>query len=236
MAILTYGQAKCLFNKFVTSQGETDPIVGEAINFVNERLISSGQWRGNRFIKSFSVQQDSDGNYYFDTIEGVESIIKVIAIDSEDYGEIVTIQDDWYPFDNGGLGWMSPTYVGDTQIFRQGNVPASASPTGTTSDTQRYRIVGRVPENRTMYCLVRRGYVPLVNDADLVIPNSRNAMRYGMQAYNYENVNELERAQLYWDYAPRSLNDETIASMEGVDQQIDVQMKAFAPSLIQNLI
>jgi len=237
MASLTFAQAKSLFASFITSQGPSDPEVGRAINFVNERFISSGQWRGNRFIYSFTVSQDVAGNNYFDTTAGIESVLKVLAVDP-DYltGELGDVMPDWYPFDEGSLGWLPPNYVGDLQIVRQGNVPASPLPSGATADTQRYRVLGKVPENRTMYCIVRRGYVPLVNSNDLLIPSNRNAYRYGMQAFNYENINELERAQVYWDYAFKCLNDETASFEDGELAQIQIQTKAFAPSIMQNLV
>jgi hypothetical protein len=97
-------------------------------------------------------------------------------------------------------------------------------------------VVGKIPETRSMLCLVRRGYVPLVNPADLLIPSNRNAYRYGIQAYNYESKDELERAQVYWDMAYKSLNDELESFEEASDDQVEIQMKAFAPSNIQNLV
>lgn len=237
MPSLTFSQAKTLFAPYITSQGSTDPVVASAINFVNERFISSGQWRGNRFSYNFSVSQDSAGNYYFDTVAGIESVMRVIALDTTyNTGEIADVMGDWYPWNEAGIGYMSPTYVGDTQILRLGNIPVSPLPSGNTSDTQRYRVIGKIPETRTMMCLVRRGYVPLVNDNDLLVPSNRNAYRYGLQAYNYENINELERAQVYWDLAYKSLNDESIAFEEGSSDQVDIQTKAFAPGNIQNLI
>ena len=78
--------------------------------------------------------------------------------------------------------------------------------------------------------------MPLVNNGDLLIPSNRNAYRYGVQAYNYENVNELERANVYWSLAYQCLNDETIAFQEGEQAQVDIQTKAFAAGGIQNLI
>jgi hypothetical protein len=237
MAFFTFAQAKCLLAPFVSSQGPSDPNVGIAINFVNEKFINSGQWKGNRFIYSFTTSQDSNGNFYFDTIPGIESVLKVLAIDP-DYmtGEPGEIMSDWYPWDESGLGWLPPNYAGDLQIIRQGIVPASPLPSGNTGDTQRYRVLGKVPENRTMYCIVRRGYVPLVNDNDLLIPSNRNAYRYGIQAYNYESVNDLERAQVYWDQAFASLNDATNNFEDGEVAQIQIQTKAFAPGIMQNLV
>jgi hypothetical protein len=237
MASLSFSQAKTLLAPYITSQGSTDPTVASAINFVNERFITSGQWRGNRFIYSFSVSTGSDNTYYFDTVPGIESVLKVMAIDpTYSAGEIVEISGDWYPFNDAGIGYMPANYTGDTQVIRLGPTPASPLPSGNTSETQRYRVVGRVPENRTMYCLVRRGYVPLVNDSDLLIPSNRNAYRYACQAVNYENINELERASVYWDYAYKCLNDETSSFEDGEAAQVDIQTKAFSPSLIQNLI
>jgi hypothetical protein len=242
MALLTFAQAQTLFAPYVTSQGASDPVVASAINFVNERLISSGQWRGNRFAYNFTVSQDSAGNYYFDTVPGIEAVLRVIALDTTYMtGEIADVMSDWYPWNENGIGYMSPTYVGDTQILRLGNSPAFPLPSGDgsghyTSDTQRYRVIGKIPETRTMMCLVRRGYVPLVNPEDVLVPSNRNAYRYGCQAYVYENNNELERAQVYWDLAYKSLNDESIAFEEGSSEQVEIQMKAFAPGIIQNLI
>jgi len=237
MALLTFAQAKSLFCSFVTSQGPSDPEVGRAINFVNERFITGGQWRGNRFSYSFTCSQDGDGNYYFDTIPGIESVMKVIALDNTyKTGEIADVMGDWYPWNASGIGYMSPTYVGDTQIIRLGNSPVSPLPSGATSDTQRYRVVGKIPDTRSMLCLVRRGYVPLVNPTDLLIPSNRNAYRYGIQAYTYESKDELERAQVYWDMAYKSLNDELESFEEASDDQVEIQMKAFAPSNIQNLV
>jgi hypothetical protein len=237
MASLTFAQAKTLFSSFITSQGPTDPEVAIALNFVNEKFINSGQWKGNRFIYSFTVSQDSAGNNYFDTTPGIESVLKVIAIDP-DYmtGEIGDVMSDWFPFDDGSLGWLPANYAGDLQIIRQGNYPASPLPSGSTADTQRYRVIGKVPETRSLYCIVRRGYVPLVNDSDLLIPSSRNAYRYGLQAYNYENKDELERAKVYWDQAFSALNDATQNFQEGEFAQIQIQTKAFAPGLMQNLV
>ena len=237
MASLTFSQAKTLLAPFFTSAGASDPALAIGINMVNERFITSGQWRGNRFIHSFNVSTASDGTFYFDTVPGIESVLKVMAIDADSYsGETVEISGDWYPFNDAGVGYMPANYAGDTQVIRLGPSPASPLPSGVTSETQRYRVVGRVPETRSMYCLVRRGYVPLVSDTDLLIPSNRNAYRYGIQAYNYENINELERANVYWDLSYKCLNDETKSLEDGESAQVDIQTKAFSPSLIQNLI
>lgn len=237
MPSLTFAQAKTLLAPYISSIGSADPVVASAINFVNEKFITSGEWKGNRFIYSFNVSQDGDGNYYFDTIPGIESVLKVAAIDSVyNQSEIADIMSDWYPWVEGGIGWVPANYTGDTQIIRLGNVPASPLPSGLTADTQRYRVIGKVPETRKMYCIVRRGYVPLVNDTDLLIPSNRNAYRYGVQAYNYENVNELERAQTYWQLAFQSLNDATQSYEAGETAEVDIQTKGFAAGTIQNLI
>jgi hypothetical protein len=223
-----------------TSIIATDPEVEKAINFVNEKFITGGEWKGNRFIHSFGVNTDSNGNFYFDTVPGVESVLKVIALDTENkQGEISDIMSDWYPWVEGGMGWMPPNYAGDTRVIRQGPSSPNPLPSDSNPDTQRYRVVGRVPETRTMYCIVRRGYVVLQNDTDLLIPSNRNAYRYGLQAYNYENRDDLERAMVYWQLAFDSLNNATLGFQDGETAEIDIQTKGFAAggtSGIQNLI
>jgi hypothetical protein len=333
MPSLSFSQAKSLFAKYISYIGPTDSVVADAINFVNERFITSGQWKGNRFVKSFTCSLQGDGTYCFDT--GVESVLKAIAINDDGFtGDIADVMGDWFPFSEASLGYVPPSYVGDTQIIRIGQTPVSStafpavswqidchddtsgslqgkqikiagttltlgatgnivfssgstgtvvaaafstwatankytnsvvgntitisseSPTFTVVDvnsglfieqasldasanltpTQRYRVIGKVPEDRVIYCLVRRGYVPLVNDNDLLFPSNRNAYRYGVQAYNYENTNELERAQVYWNAAFQCLNDETDSFEDGEEAQVEIQTKAFSPSLIQNLV
>ena len=335
MPSLNFSQAKNLYYKYISSVGPADPVVADAINFVNERFITSGQWKGNRFIKSFYCTQQADGTYCFDTVPGVEAVLKAVAINPDGLtGDNTEIMDDWFPFSDAGLGWLPPTYVGDTQLIRIGPTPlsstqfpavtytidchddangslygkqvkingitqtlgngaisfttgssgstiatafatfcattnycsattsgntvsitselttftvadvnsglfiqqSSADATTNVSNTQRYRVIGTVPETRQIYCLVRRGYVPLVNDNDLLFPSNRNAYRYGVQAYNYENVNELERAKIYWDISFSCLNDEVDAYEDGAEQQVDIQTKAFSPGYIQNLV
>jgi hypothetical protein len=237
MASFTFQQAKILLAPFITSQGPADPVVGSAINFVNERFISSGMWKGNRFIHSFSVSQDPQGYNYFDTVLGIESVLRVLAVDPvNEFGEIAEIMADWFQWNDAGLGYIPPNYTGDAEVIRLGLSTANPLPSQNNSDTQRYRVIGASPETRTMYCLVRRGYVPLVNDNDLLIPSNRNAYRYGVQAYNYENVNELERAMTYWNLAYECLNNETDMYEDGVQDQVEIQTQAFAPGLIKNLI
>jgi hypothetical protein len=242
MPSLSFSQAKTLLAPYISSQGATDPVVASAINFVNEKFITSGEWKGNRFIYSFNVSQDDNGNYYFDTVPGIESVLKVAAIDPVYLqSEIADIMSDWFPWVEGGIGWVPANYTGDTQVIRLGATPSYPLPSGDgsgnfTADTQRYRVIGKVPETRTMYCIVRRGYVPLVNDTDLLIPSNRNAYRYGCQAYIYENNNELERAQVYWSLAFQSLNEATQSYEAGETAEVDIQTKGFAAGTIQNLI
>jgi len=231
MASFSFAQAKSYLAPFVTSQGPSDPIVGNCINDVNERFITSGQWKGNRFIIWITPSFDEANQWYwFDTPTGVESVMKVIAVDTDGMnGEIADIMSDWFPFSENGLGWIQYNYNGDTEVIRLGISPQDP-------EKQRYRIVGKWPEDRSLYCIVRRAYLPLVNDSDILIPSNRNAYRYGAQAWQYENTYELERAQVYWQLAYQCLNEATIAYNDGEQAQIDIQFKAFSPHAIQNLI
>lgn len=236
MPSLTYSAAKTLLSEFVSSQGASDASVGKALNFVVESFITSGQWRGNRFIHSFAISQDSNNNNYFDTVPGIESVLRVIAIDSDGNGEFGDILSDWMQFDRGYFNWLKPTAGGDLQLIRWGNYPAAPLPNGATADTQRYRVLGQVPpDTRTLYCLVRRGYVALSGDNDLVIPSNINALRYGMQAYFYETAGEPQRAGVYWGLAYTALNKATESFEDGEVAPVEVQFKG-NDYKIQNLI
>ena len=107
----------------IRARRKNGSLPGAAVNFVNERFITSGDWKGNRFITSFTAYlNNTDGNYYFDTTAGVESVMKVIAIDTTyKWGEIVNVLDDWYQFNEAGTGWLDNQYSGATQIIRIGN-------------------------------------------------------------------------------------------------------------------
>jgi len=100
---------------------------------------------------------------------------------------------------------------------------------------QRYRIVGQFPETRLVYALCKRAFVPLLNDNDEVFPFNLNALRYAVQAYAYDQANDLERSEVYWNQAFKMLNEE-LADFEGdfTRNQIEVQNRTYTH--IMNLI
>jgi hypothetical protein len=315
---LSFGEAQVLFAPYVTSQGSSDPSVAAALNFVNERFITSGEWAGNRFQVSLVCN-----NNVLVVPVGVESVLGVCAIDSYGNGELVRVQGDFYSFNTDGLGYQNATYAGDTQVIRLGMTspmsrgivtpealvfvaggtessnadgvrvkgldadgndiwvggqegeswnPSVSSHTsanvfsavtsvhvndplvnpwkivGATSGIvysqylpweidpayQMYRLVGQVPEVRTMLCLVKRGYVKLTDASQIMVPGNINAYRYGVQAYRFEVQDQLERAKVYWGMAFEALNQETVAFEEGADDVVQIQTESMLG--IMNLI
>jgi hypothetical protein len=326
MSRLTFGTAKTLFADFITSQGPTDPSVATALNFVIERFVKSGRWKGCRFT-AYITPYDNQ----ITTPENVETVDGIICIDDQypnnQLSQPVNIQPDWYQFSTTGMGLFPTNYTGDTQCIRLGDGfctyrdPQTAttftvtkealaetgnmtvkfkdsngdpywvngvegvtinlatdlpytSPVATTGiyevvkplttgrifmgltspavqiaiyspaelnpNYQRYRIVGNYPEERTIYAMCKRAFITFKLDTDEVIPSNLNALRYGVQAYIYDQQNDLERAKVYWDMAFTTLNEE-LEDFTGdfTREQIEVQMGAFAlggPQGIPNLI
>lgn len=80
-------------------------------------------------------------------------------------------------------------------------------PNKLTSGYHRYR----VPDGDwgdTIECLCKRAFVPVVADADIVIPGNIGALKMGLMALQYEDKNDLERAEIYWNKAFTILNSE----------------------------
>ena len=64
--------------------------------------------------------------------------------------------------------------------------------------------------NANVYCLARRAYVPVVDDADLFPFDSIGAMKMAILATLYEDENDVERAVEYWSAANLELEAESL--------------------------
>lgn len=117
-----------------------------------------------------------------------------------------------------------------------GNIVGWIFPNQPNPEYTIFKVLGNIPESRQFYAYCTRAFIPLANSNDPVIPGNLNALRYGMQAVNYENKNDLERAQLYWQQAFTCLNEEleTWWSNSTVEQ-VQIQRTAFLGGL-KNLI
>lgn len=87
---------------------------------------------------------------------------------------------------------------------------AGYEPTETVPSYKRYKLVGADFTN-TINCLCKRRFVELVNGADddtVLIPSNEGALKMTLMALQYEDKNDLERAETYFQKAIQLLNSE----------------------------
>lgn len=92
----------------------------------------------------------------------------------------------------------------------QSNQIASYEPTETVPSYKRYKLASADFTN-TIDCLCKRRFVPLVNGPDddtALIPDNEGAVKMTLMALQYEDKNDLERADTYFQKALQLLNSE----------------------------
>ena len=78
---------------------------------------------------------------------------------------------------------------------------------------KRYHIVGNADTKVKARCRMR--FTPLQMEEQFVVPDNSGAIKLGLQAWGYENENDLERASIYWEMANKLLNDDLRAARGG---------------------
>lgn len=92
----------------------------------------------------------------------------------------------------------------------QSNQIAAYEPTETVPSYKRYKLASADFTN-TIDCLCKRRFVPLVNGPDddtALIPDNEGAVKMTLMALQYEDKNDLERAETYFQKAIQLLNSE----------------------------
>lgn len=87
---------------------------------------------------------------------------------------------------------------------------ASYEPTETSPSYKRYKLVG-ADFTKTIDCLCKRRFVDLVDGPDdntVIIPDNEGALKMTLMALQYEDKNDLERAENYFQKAIQLLNSE----------------------------
>ena len=92
----------------------------------------------------------------------------------------------------------------------QSNQIAAYEPTETVPSYKRYKLAS-AEFTHTIDCLCKRRFVPLVNGPDddaVLIPDNEGAVKMTLMALQYEDKNDLERAETYFQKAIQLLNSE----------------------------
>lgn len=89
-------------------------------------------------------------------------------------------------------------------------VIGSYEPTETVPSYKRYKVSGGEFANQ-ITCMCKRRFVALVNGADdetVIVPGNEGALKMTLMALQYEDKNDLERAETYFQKAIQLLNSE----------------------------
>lgn len=95
-------------------------------------------------------------------------------------------------------GVTKPLTVGVSFLSAEvdGAILSRYEPNETSPSYRRYKV--GTENDRTLRCLCKRRFVPLLNDSDLVYPTHLGALKMAMQAVSAENASLSEKAKDYW--------------------------------------
>ena len=138
------------------------------------------------------------------------------------------------------LSVQKPRTIGDVTLSaidastQEVTVLGIYEPSETQPFYHRYKISSYDPEVGVRG-LCKRRFVPLEGeDNELVTPSNMGALKLGMLAVNYENKNDLERANDYWNRAMMTLNLEMREARGGAQMMGQIDPSAFQIRRLKN--
>lgn len=203
---MKYSQALTQLNRFISSKSHTiDTKVGETIAYASQRLIDSGHWKNNLFLTTLTP----DASNIITLPEDAKSIVKIKKVPQGCRRDI--------PLQNIFANITSPTCDCTNTIRPIAPGKYQLSGTGTTPPLE-------------YLALVVRQFVPLTDPDQEVYPDNPLALRYAVQAVNYDDKNDAERARVYWDQAFAVLEAEQEQIILGEEKSL--QVKALIPRIV----
>lgn len=108
-------------------------------------------------------------------------------------------------------------------------------PTDTVPSFRRYKVSSINPD-MTVRAVCKRRFVPIRGDKDeVIVPSNIGALKLGLMAVNYENKNDLERAQDFWGKAFSTLNLEMRESRGGAQMRGQIDPAGFQTRRLRNI-
>jgi len=147
---------------------------------------------------------DSDGNDVFDGNGNSYISVPVnTTLSSITWGKITEIHK---PITEGGINF----YAVNPNDTTQKSLIADYEATETIPSYKRYKL-GESEFASRVNCLCKRRYVELVNGADdetTIVPTNEGALKLTLMSLQYEDKNDMERAEEYFNKAIQLLNAE----------------------------
>lgn len=152
---------------------------------------------------------------------GVDGLGNTIYDSTGNAGFKVTLTLAGVTFSNVGIARMTsirkPITEGALNLFAvnpnnstQKAQIASYEPTETVPSYKRYRLAS-ADFSKSIDCLCKRRFVPLVNGPDdntVITPSNEGALKNMLMSLQYEDQNDMERAELYFKKSLQLLNQE----------------------------
>ena len=170
---------------------------------------------------------DTTGRPVFDSVGNAWLSITLSVAGAFYSGVIGKITEIHKPLTQGAVNLLAVS-VADTTLKAQ---IGSYEPTETVPSYKRYKAVAG-QFSSTVTCLCKRRFVSLVNVADdetLITPSNEGALKLTLMALQYEDKNDLERAETYFQKAIYLLNAELKEDMG--DPVITLQMNPLAAAM-----
>ena len=168
---------------------------------------------------------DSTGDHVFDAAGNSFLNVPVnTTLTSVTWGKITEIHK---PVTQGGINF----YAVNPNDTTQKSLIADYEATETIPQYKRYKL-GASEFAARINCLCKRRYVELVNGPDdetMIVPNNEGALKLTLMALQYEDKNDLERAEEYFNKAIQLLNAELKEDMG--DPVITLQMNPLGAAM-----
>jgi len=160
---------------------------------------------GKMYVKGYGTTATSGGSPVLVELEIPLPTPSTPFVSTEVFERITSVVKPITYGDVAMFGW-STAYVGASPAPGE-IIPLSVYvPEDTAPSFRRYKVSSLLPLTHVR-AVCKRRFIPVDGDKDeLVIPGNLGALKLGMLAINYENKNDLERAEDYWQKAFSTLN------------------------------
>jgi len=192
------------FSSLVAPAGDDLSFV-RRVNEVESRLQESARWHWTKAEVEFVVE---DGHVYLDP----ELYASLLGIIVNEVGRIIRPRD--MEFAPGTVGRPVGGEVGDGYLVDCGVVDRTVD--AEVVKRRKYKIVDTTSNEDTVTGLVHLAHQRLEDPADITACPSSRAIKLGLYAVQYEEVNDLERASAMWGQAYGALDENEKTTRGGV--------------------
>lgn len=182
---LTLAEARKLLYTYATKDAaDVEGAFRARINEALERISSDGIWEG--------LMERVDLTPYISaeilTLPYAYDALMAVAVDKGP----TNIMDEGLEFTQGGPG-VEDAGEGGAVVIDLGFNTVSGQ------EVRQYKFLMDIAATTTVEGLVKRRYVFLEDDSDLIYPSSVGALKHALFALHYEEEGDIDRAQQFWD-------------------------------------